>query len=160
MKRSSAAISLAKRTPRLVAAFALALALAVAPVALAGCSSGETQQADAPATDQAAEEPAAAAITVQVTVDSSAADGSVSYDEAVELEEGATVLDAIQATGLDVVVEDSSYGAYVDAIGGLATGDHGSASGWTYTVNDEMVMDSADTCELADGDTVAWSYMV
>ena len=146
----------AKPAPRLFVALALALSLALAPAALAGCSSGESQQANAPA----AEEPAEAAITVQVTVDSSAADGSVSFDEAVELEEGATVLDAIEATGLDVVVEDSSYGAYVDAIGGLATGDHGSSSGWTYTVNDEMVMDSADTCELADGDTVAWSYMV
>ena len=44
---------------------------------------------------------------IQVVVDSSAADGSVSYDGTVELAEGATVLDAIEATGLDNLIKAS-----------------------------------------------------
>ena len=99
-------------------------------------------------------------IAVQVVVDSSAADGSVSYDGTVELAEGATVLDAIEATGLELDVQDSEYGAFVNAIGGLATGDAGDASGWGYDLNGEMVMESADVATVADGDVLTWTYLV
>lgn len=150
-----------RRASRLVAALALVLLLSCAPFALAGCSS---QSGEAPAADESAQTADGAsdeaALSVQVVVDSSAADGSASFDGAVDLAAGATVLDALEATGLDVVVENSTYGAYVDAIDGLATGAHGSASGWVYTVNGESIMENADSYELADGDAVAWTYLV
>lgn len=143
---------------RLIAALALAFSLCALP--LAGCSSAQ----DAPA---AGNEPAASqdaseqrAMSVSVVIDSSAADASVAFDGAVEISEGATVLDALKATGLEIDVQDSSYGAFVNAIGGLASFDFGSASGWTYEVNHEMVMESCDAFVLSDGDTVTWTYMV
>ncbi len=73
---------------------------------------------------------------------------------------GATVLDALQATGWDVQAEDSDYGKFVTAINGVANGSEGEASGWIYTVNDEPVMEACDALVLADGDSVQWSFYV
>ena len=66
------------------------------------------------------------------------------------------MLSVIQATDADVTVEDGQYGTYISAINGLAA--EGS-SGWVYTVNGEQVMESADACPVADGDTVEFSYI-
>lgn len=152
------------------AAAALMLALALAVGCLGGCTqttastdSGSTAAATAPAGSASTGSAAVSddqQIAVQVVVDSSAADGSVSFDGTVELAEGATVLDAIEATGLELDVQDSEYGAFVNAIGGLATGDAGDASGWGYDLNGEMVMDSADVATVADGDVLTWTYLV
>ena len=156
------------RTPRhLLATLVLALALTVG--ALGGCTQTTTSTDDgsaaatAPAGSAATEAPASSddeQITVQVTVDSSAADGSVSYEGSVVLPKDATVLDAIEATGLELDVQDSEYGAFVNAIGGLATGDAGDASGWGYDLNGETVMESADVATVSDGDVLTWTYLV
>lgn len=156
------------RTPRhLLATLILALALTVG--ALGGCTqtTAATDDGSAAATatagSAATEAPASSddeQITVQVTVDSSAADGSVSYEGSVVLPKDATVLDAIEATGLELDVQDSEYGAFVNAIGGLATGDAGDASGWGYDLNGEMVMESADVATVSDGDVLTWTYLV
>lgn len=148
----------------------IALTAALAAGALAGCTQTTTATDTGSAAGSAAvvagsaavETPSAddAQIAVQVVVDSSAADGSVSYNDTVELDEGATVLDALQATGLDVEVQDSEYGAFVNAIGGLATYDFGDSSGWGYDLNGEMVMDSADVATVSDGDVLTWTYLV
>lgn len=78
----------------------------------------------------------------------------------VSLPEGATVFDALEATGWDVQAEDSDYGKYVTAINGVANGSQGEASGWVFTVNNEQVMEGCDSCTLAAGDSVEWSFFV
>lgn len=152
---------IAKPVRALAASAVLVLALAVGgctqTVAPATGSDAGSAAVQAGSAAQSADD---AQITVQVTVDSSAADGSVSFDGTVELAEDATVLDALKATGLAVDVQDSEYGAFVNAIDGLATGAFGDASGWGYDINGEMVMDSADVATVADGDVVAWTYLV
>ena len=156
----------ARTSRRLLASLVLALALAVG--VLGGCTQTTASTDDgsavaAPAGSASTDVPAVsddAQISVQVVVDSSAADGSVSYDGTVELAEGATVLDAIEATGLELDVQDSDYGAFVNAIDGLATGDAGDSSGWGYDLNGEMVMESADVATVADGDVLTWTYLV
>ena len=152
---------IAKPVRALAASAVLVLALAVGgctqTVAPATGSDAGSAAAQAGSAAQSADD---AQTTVQVTVDSSAADGSVSFDGTVELAEDATVLDALKATGLAVDVQDSEYGAFVNAIDGLATGAFGDASGWGYDINGEMVMDSADVATVADGDVVAWTYLV
>lgn len=152
---------IAKPVRALAASAVLVLALAVggctqtvAPATGSDAGSAAVQAGSAAATADDAQ------ITVQVTVDSSAADSSVSFDGTVELAEDATVLDALKATGLTLDVQDSEYGAFVNAIDGLATGAFGDASGWGYDINGEMVMDSADVATVADGDVVAWTYLV
>ena len=165
LNRITRALSPASR--RVAAALMLVLALTVG--CLGGCTqtTASTDSGSAAATAPAgsASTGSAAAsddqqIAVQVVVDSSAADGSVTFDGTVELAEGATVLDAIEATGLELDVQDSEYGAFVNAIGGLATGDAGDASGWGYDLTGEMVMESADVATVADGDVLTWTYLV
>ena len=142
----------------MAALLALVASLALAPMMLAGCSTSADGSSDASA--DASAEASQANISVQLKIDSSAADNSVGFVGSVSVPEGSTVLDALEAADMDAVVQDSQYGKYVDSIGGLATGDHGSASGWVFTVNGESIMESADSCVLSDGDEVVWSYMV
>lgn len=85
-----------------------------------------------------------------------APDGLI-YDDAVELAEGATVMDALTETGLVIASEDSEYGTYVTYISSLGQGDCGSSSGWMFMLNGEYPSTSAGETPLTDGDEVVWS---
>jgi len=74
-------------------------------------------------------------VTVTVSVTSSAVGNPVSSGGTFTFNEGATVYDALCALGLSVNAHGSPYGTYVAAIGGLAEKEHGSTSGWMYSVN-------------------------
>lgn len=80
-------------------------------------------------------------------------------DVSMQVPEGSTVLDVINEYGKanDVKIElsDKSESAYVTSINGVS---EGSASGWVYEVNDEMVMDAADQHIVKAGDEVSWEY--
>ena len=78
----------------------------------------------------------------------------------VTVADGSTVLQATEATGWDVQVENSDYGKFVTSINGIANGSEGDASGWVYTVNDEQVMEACDVRQLTAGDSVQWSFYV
>lgn len=92
-------------------------------------------------------------VSIQFSVDSSNADGSVSYGSAMTLPEGATVYDALAATGLSY----TGYG-YIEEIGGLWEKDFGAKSGWKYYVNGSSPMLSCVDYVLKDGDSVQWVY--
>lgn len=92
-------------------------------------------------------------VSIQFSVDSSNADGSVSYGSAMTLPEGATVYDALAATGLSY----TGYG-YIEEIGGLWEKDFGAKSGWKYYVNGSLPMLSCVDYVLKDGDSVQWVY--
>ena len=70
---------------------------------------------------------------------------------------GEALKTAAKAAGCPVTTQGSP--AYVTAIGDLAAGAHGEASGWTYTVNGELVMDSCDTRTVQAGDQILWTYV-
>lgn len=72
-----------------------------------------------------------------------------------------TVLAALEQAGKDngLAVVTQGSPAYVTAIGGLAAGEHGDLSGWTYTVNGEMVMDSCAVKTVQEGDEILWTYV-
>ena len=63
---------------------------------------------------------------------------------------------AEKATGLDVTVEESSYGPYVTAIGEVAAEAN---SGWTYTVNGEEPTVGASETILKEGDQLTWNFV-
>ena len=94
-------------------------------------------------------------LSIQFSVDSSNADGSVSYGSAMTLPEGATVYDALAATGLSY----TGYG-YIEEIGGLWEKDFGPKSGWKYYVNGSSPMLSCVDYVLKDGDSVQWVYVL
>lgn len=97
-------------------------------------------------------------VPVSITMPESA--GAEPKTIEVTVLEGATVLQATEATGWDVQVEDSDYGKFVTSLNGVANGSEGEASGWVYTVNDETVMEACDARQLHAGDSVQWSFYV
>lgn len=112
-----------------------------------GASQGESQQKT---------------VTVSVSIDSSAADGSVSGSGTFTFKEGATPYDALCALRSDVTSSSTAMGIYVEGIGGLFENDsrYPGVSGWKYMVNGKVVMQSAGSYTLSDGDHVTWYYTV
>lgn len=98
-------------------------------------------------------------VTVTVSVTSSAVGNPVSSGGTFTFNEGATVYDALCALGLSVNAHGSSYGTYVAAIGGLAEKEHGSTSGWMYSVNGVTPNTACSNYVLSNGDTVVWYYV-
>lgn len=98
-------------------------------------------------------------VTVTVSVTSSAVGNPVSSGGTFTFNEGATVYDALCALGLSVNAHGSSYGTYVAAIGGLAEKEHGSTSGWMYSVNGVTPMTACSNYVLSTGDNVIWYYV-
>lgn len=93
-------------------------------------------------------------IEISFTIESSNADGSVSYSATMTLNEGATVYDALAASGVS-----HSGKSYVTAIGGLSAGMFGGESGWKYYVNGSEPGTSCVNYTLQNGDYVQWSYV-
>ena len=139
---------------RLLALFA-AMLLALSLGALVGCADNGAASSSAQdgASSQAAEQ-----VDVSVSIDLTAADGDVETVE-VSVPAGSTVLDATQATGFTMDVQDSDYGKFVNAINGVATGDHGDTSGWLVALNGEDLAVAADKQEVSAGDEIAWRYV-
>ena len=98
-------------------------------------------------------------ITVTVSVTSSAVGNPVSSGGTFTFNKGATVYDALCALGLSVNAHGSSYGTYVAAIGGLAEKEHGSTSGWMYSVNGVTPGMACSSYVLSNGDNVVWYYV-
>lgn len=98
-------------------------------------------------------------VTVTVSVTSSAVGNPVSSGGTFTFNEGATVYDALCALGLSVNAHGSPYGTYVAAIGGLAEKEHGSTSGWMYSVNGSTPMTACSNYALSNGDNVVWYYV-
>lgn len=138
---------------RLGAAFA-ALVLAVG---LAACGAAPaTDGSAASGADESQEQQANISVTVEI--DATAGEGESTTAD-VDLPEGATVYDALVATGADVNATDSDYGMYVQGINGLAGGDFGDMSGWMFEVNGEMAEVGCSQYELKAGDVVTWTYV-
>ena len=133
-------------------------ATASAPAAGNAPASGSTASGSSsqPSTDAP---PAQNAVNVSVSVDSSAAGGGVSASGGFSFAPGATPYDALCALGLSVNARSTGYGTYVAAIGGLAEKEHGSQSGWMYSVNGNTPMTACSNYVLSDGDSVVWYYV-
>lgn len=117
----------------------------------AGSGSGSSSGSSSPAQ-------ADASITVSVTVDGSAV-GAGSSSASVSIPAGATVYDALCATGVSINASNTQFGLYVSSIGGLAEKEHGGKSGWTYYVNGVMPMTSCANYKLAGGEKIVWRYV-
>ena len=101
----------------------------------------------------------AGAVTVYVSVSSSAVGNPVSGGGTFTFNQGATVYDALCACGLSMNASNTGYGIYVSAIGGLAEKEHGGHSGWMYSVNGAVPMTACSNYVLSNGDSVSWYYV-
>lgn len=89
-------------------------------------------------------------------------DGVVFEIKEFEIEDGDTVYDVLlKATARNKIhLETSGNGeaVYVVGIGNIYSGDFGSMSGWSYTVNGEMPMEGCGAFKLRDGDRIEWVF--
>lgn len=131
----------------------MSAALLVAALGLAGCSSEESANEESPtfSTESRIDQ-----IEVPVKVLNRAGDDQTYFDEVVTIGEGSTALDVLQATGLELDVQNGEYGLFVNGVNGVETEG---MKGWVYTVNGEQVQTAADQTYLNDGDTVEWTYI-
>lgn len=88
-------------------------------------------------------------------------DGLLLPETAVTVSSGATVLDALRAAcaAAEVAVVTSGSPAYVTSIGGLAEGDGGAVSGWTYQVDGASPTVGAGELAVTDGASIVWQYV-
>lgn len=114
----------------------------------------QTASGNAGASGSAGSSSSKGTIEISFTIESSNADGSVSYSATMTLNEGATVYDALAASGVS-----HSGKSYVTAIGGLSAGMFGGESGWKYYVNGSEPGTSCVNYTLQNGDYVQWSYV-
>ncbi len=124
-------------------------------LALAACGGGSS---DSGGSDGAAE--AEGTINVVLEIDYPDESGVADVEDMqLEIIEGGSVLAALNAyadaNNCEVLMDGESDMLYISSIGGVAATD---TAGWTYEVNDEMVMEAADQCFLKDGDEVSWSF--
>lgn len=82
--------------------------------------------------------------------DISAAEGTVLFD---------SMCKALEGKDIEVVYEESEYGAYITAIGGYAQ-NYDENLYWTFTVNGEMTMEGASSLVPVQGDKVVFSLDV
>lgn len=61
------------------------------------------------------------------------------------------------ATGITIEHHVESMGAFIDSIDGVVNGRD--SHYWSYYINDEYGLTSADSAALSDGDVVRWLYM-
>lgn len=160
--------ALRKMIAGLAAAAALSLALlcgcAPAPAASSSATSASPEASSSAAvsaasssaqSQSAASDAQTIAVAVEIADPAGPEAAPTSYPVEVSADD-ATVLAALQATGVDATIEDSEYGKYISALNGTAAEG---TSGWIYTVNGQEVMESADQCQLAAGDTVEFQYI-
>ncbi len=84
-----------------------------------------------------------------------AGDGTL-IETTVTIPSGTNALDASMEAG----TFDIDATGYVTTLEGIANGEAGPMSGWTYDVNSEAPTVGADEIEVKDGDVINWIYIV
>ena len=89
-------------------------------------------------------------------------DGYILYNYTCSFNKGDTVYDvlmkAAQAKGINVSETDASYGKYINGINNINEKIAGKTSGWTYYVNGEFPMYSADKYKVKKNDKIRFHY--
>lgn len=142
-----------------VKVLAMMLAFVMSCLGFVACASGNEQ--DFAMGDEL--DPEGIIIGVKITIDYP---DEAPIEDVVEYEilvpEGATVFEMLEAykeeTNLILAYEKKSY-TYVTNIGGISEKDYGETCGWVFEKNDEMVIEDAAVCTLAEGDSIVWKYI-
>lgn len=79
--------------------------------------------------------------------------GTILGGKTVTLDPGATVYDALRATGVTF-----SGKSYISSINSIGEGDCGPQSGWMYSVNGDYPGVGCTKYTLSDGDSIRWRY--
>lgn len=98
-------------------------------------------------------------IKVQISVDAETINrGYLVSPRQIQLEKGATAYDALVSLGLQLDTTGANTTVYVAAINGLGEFDHGTLSGWMYSVNGVFPDVSLGSYILSEGDVIKVRY--
>lgn len=133
------------------------LILVMVMTMFSGCGSKDEPADDA--ADVPASEEVIGDIKVTLSIDFPDTKGQADVEDIkIGLTEESSVLDVLFAYANENDIEVLTEGEedpYVTSIGGVI--EDGSW-GWTYTINDEIVMESAGKAMIKNGDEVQWEY--
>lgn len=76
------------------------------------------------------------------------------------MQEGTTVFDVLNNTGLDIDSTGSGNSKYIKGINDLYEFDKGPKSGWKYRVNGTFPNRSAGAYKVKPGDNIEWVYVL
>lgn len=93
-----------------------------------------------------------------ISVYNAATEETLYQEKSVCLREGATVLDALKATDLDIESTGSGEMTYVTAIEGIAEKSEGRSSGWVYAFNGNPGDEGAGTKQVKSIDVIQWRF--
>jgi hypothetical protein len=160
----------ARRAAAALMAVLMAALVALSLMALTACGNEDKVENEGAGDKVADERVALSKVTVLIDVSAAVEEGDATALElettlganksfALDVSTDTTILEALRATGLQVVTEKASLGEYVTAINLLESGALGAESGWTFLVNDEFALEGADVMKVNDGDTITWRYV-
>lgn len=114
---------------------------------LTSCGGEETTNGDA-----------ACDVEPTISVYDAATEETLFHEKSVCLEDGATVLDALEATELDIESVGSGEMTYVTAIDGIQEKSAGQSSGWVYAFNGSPGDEGAGAKEVESTDIIQWRF--
>lgn len=93
-----------------------------------------------------------------ISVYNAATEETLFNEKSVCLEEGATVLDALEATELDIESVGDGDMTYVTAVDGIEEKSAGQSSGWVYAFNGSPGDEGAGAKEVESTDIIQWRF--
>lgn len=108
--------------------------------------------------DTTSTEEAACDVEPTISVYNAATEETLFNEKSVCLEEGATVLDALEATELDIESVGDGEMTYVTAVDGIEEKSAGQSSGWVYAFNGSPGDEGAGAKEVESTDIIQWRF--
>lgn len=127
-------------------------------LATSGCGQQATQTTSDSGTTSATSKMDEQEVTYTLKVDATEANKGMLYDGEVSAKSGTTVYMALVDTGLNLKVNNSSGGVYVDGIEGVVASETSPNAGWLFTVNGETPNTDAGKVQIANDDVIVWSF--
>lgn len=81
--------------------------------------------------------------------------GTEQTRETLSVPENATVLEAMEASDLDLEIKEYSFGKTIEKINGVGGEEN---TYWLYSVNAAPAMEGVSTQRVNAGDVITWSY--
>ncbi len=103
-------------------------------------------------------ENAACDVKPTISVYNASTEETLFHEKSVCLEDGATVLDALEATELDIDSVGSGEMTYVTAIDGIQEKSAGQSSGWVYAFNGSPGDEGAGAKKVESTDIIQWRF--
>ncbi|WP_214827276.1 DUF4430 domain-containing protein [Exiguobacterium sp. s26] len=108
--------------------------------------------------DTTSTEETACDVEPTISVYNAATEETLFNEKSVCLEEGATVLDALEATELDIESVGDGDMTYVTAVDGIEEKSAGQSSGWVYAFNGSPGDEGAGAKEVESTDIIQWRF--